>query len=409
MKINISTIGTRGDIQPYIALSLGLIKHGHQVTLMSHPGFSELVSAYGIPFASMGPDIDLGKVAAEIRGRSRNWMAGMIRTMQFSANIHLQSCPQIYEQCKKANVVIVSHSGTGSIAAERLGLPKVSVTFMPQAIPANDPAATWLMKSMGKIAGFGMQMIMARPINNIRKQYGLPKMGPEGITSKLLNLIPLSPVVVQPNTYWDSRHKMTGYWFLDEAENWTPSSDLEDFLSEGDHPVVFSLGAMSTGQDSIKIANIVINALRKNNLRAIVQGWYEAADLLKNHDHIFHAGAVPHSWLFRRVSAVVHHGGFGTTSAVLRAGLPSLVIPHILDQFIWGNRIYEMGMGPKPIPRKELNEDNLADALNEMVNNPTMQSTANAVGSKIRLETGIENAVKLIEKTIEYRGCANVK
>lgn len=403
MKFLITSIGTRGDIQPYIALSVGLQNRGYQVVLMSHPCFSELVSAYGIPFVPMGPDIDLGEVAAEIRGRSRNWMAGMMRTMRFSADIHRQSFPQIYEQCKNVDAVIVSHSGTGSIAADKLGRPKISVTFIPQAIPSNDPATTWLMKNIGKIAGFGMQMIMARPINNIRRQYDLPKMGPEGITSKLLNLIPLSPIVFPPNDYWDSRHKMTGYWFLDEADNWTPSTDLENFLAVGDPPVVFSLGAMSTGQDSIKMADIVIKALKKTKQRAIVQGWQEASALLNKHDHIFHAGAVPHSWLFKHVAAVIHHGGFGTTSAVLRAGLPSLIIPHILDQYIWGNRIYEMGIGPKPISRKELNEDNLGNALNALLNNPTMRSTADNIGVKIRLETGIENAVNLIEKKLNTR------
>ncbi|MBN2005398.1 MAG: hypothetical protein JXA21_18720 [Anaerolineae bacterium] len=116
---------------------------------------------------------------------------------------------------------------------------------------------------------------------------------------------------------------------------------------------------------------------------------------------VFHAGAVPHDWLLPRAGGLVHHGGFGTTAAGFRAGIPMLVIPHIIDQFIWGNKVAQLGVGPKPIPRPKLKAADLAAALREM-RSPEMRRQAAELGASIRAEPdGVAEAVRLIEQTIQ--------
>ena len=401
MRIIIPTIGTRGDIQPYIALAVGLQDSGHKVLVVSHPEMRALVESYAIPFAPMGPDVDLGKEAAIIRGKSRNWMIGFMRVMKFSFRMLEESHLELLELCKGVDLVVVSHSAAGSMEAEQLGLPTVSATLIPQAIPVNDPKDNALKKAVMKMAGGVMGLMMTRPLDQIRKRFGLSKMGPYGITSPLLNLIPLSPSVIPPNPLWEARHQMTGYWFVPSPANWTPPEGLAAFLSAGEAPVVISLGAMAiSGEDALEAARITVEAVERSGVRAIIQGWNEPMGQLKYSQKIFHGGAIPHEWLLERASAFIHHGGFGSTSAGLKAGIPSMAVPHIIDQFIWGQKLAELGVGPVPIPRTRLAVENMREALVELTQNREFREKSKSIGDKIKQENGIEKAVRLIEQSI---------
>jgi UDP:flavonoid glycosyltransferase YjiC (YdhE family) len=285
--------------------------------------------------------------------------------------------------------------------ADKLGLPTVSVTFFPQAIPVKDPNDSFIKRAMMNFVGAGMGLLMNRPLEQIRKRVGLPPMGPTGITSPTLNLIPLSKQISPPNPLWEPRHRLTGYWFAPAPETWTPPADLAAFLEAGEPPVVISLGAMAlSGEDALQGAQIALAAVRQAGIRAVIQGWDEALKQLPLPPTVFHAGSIPHDWLLARASGLVHHGGFGTTSAGFRAGIPMLVIPHIIDQFIWGNKVAELGVGPQPIPRPKLNAENMAEALREM-QSPEMRQKAADLGAAIRAEPdGVTEAVRLIEKEI---------
>jgi UDP:flavonoid glycosyltransferase YjiC (YdhE family) len=396
VKIIIPTIGTRGDVQPYIALALGLQNAGHSVSIASHPTMRGLVESYGVTFAPIGPDIDIGHETAVIRGRSPNWMIGFLRVMKFSFAMLEEAHADLLELCRAVDLVIVSHTAAGSIEADKLGLPTVSVTLMPQAIPANDPKASFIKRGFRKLAGAGMGLVMTRPLNQIRKRVGVPPMGAVGITSTTLNLIPLSPHVFPPNPLWEPRHHMTGYWFAPSPQTWTPPADLLKFLEAGEPPVVISLGAMAlSGEDALEAARITLEAVRQAGVRAIIQGWDEPMKKLSVPGTVYHASPVPHDWLLERASGMVHHGGFGTTAAGLRAGIPALVIPHIIDQFIWGQKVAELGVGPQPIPRAKLKPQVMSEALVQM-KSPEMRAKAAALGEKIRQEDGVGVAVRLI-------------
>lgn len=161
-----------------------------------------------------------------------------------------------------------------------------------------------------------------------------------------------------------------------------------------------SLGAMSLGDDdALEAAGLFVGAIQQAGVRAIIQGWDAGLKQMSTPSTILAAGSMPHSWLLPHSSGIVHHGGFGTTAAGFRAGIPQLVIPHIVDQFYWGQRVHDLGVGLKPIPRTKLDSDGLADALDKLAHNDVLRAEASRIGEQIQSENGVKNAVHLIEET----------
>jgi sterol 3beta-glucosyltransferase len=266
-----------------------------------------LVESYGVNFASIGPDIDIAHETAIIRGKSPHWMIGFTRVMKFSFSMLEQAHPDLLALCQDVDLVIVSHTAAGSIEADQLGIPTVSVTLMPEAIPANDPQDSFVKKMIMKVAGAGMGLMMSRPLDRIRKRVGVPKMGPTGITSQRLNLIPISPAITPPNPLWETRHRVTGFWYAPAPQDWTPPQDLLAFLDAGEAPVVVSLGAMAiSGEDALEASTITLAAVQDAGVRAIIQGWDEPMKQLNIPETVFHSGPIPHDWLLPRASALVH-------------------------------------------------------------------------------------------------------
>jgi sterol 3beta-glucosyltransferase len=400
MKIFIPTIGSRGDVQPFIALSQGLIRAGHKVTLASHPLMKLLVESHGVTFLPIGPDIDLACEAEAIRQGSRNTAAGLIRVMRFSFDILKQSHDDILALCREADLVVVpAQSAAGKNEADQLGLPYLSVTLMPWAIPWDDPQRPLFKRIAYSLIDGLVSLLTTRPLNQIRREQGLPPVGREGFTSTRLNLIPVSPAVYEPNPYWESRHHMVGYWFADDPSEWEPEADLLAFLEAGLPPVLISLGAMSLGDgDAQEVANLFVDAVQLAGIRAIIQGWEVAMRQFNIPPTIYVAGSIPHSWLLPRCAGIVHHGGFGTTAAGLRAGKPALVVPHIADQFYWAKIIHDLGASPSPIKRAQLTATKLAGALREVVHNDQLRKQAFSLGEQIRTENGVDEAIRLIEQ-----------
>jgi UDP:flavonoid glycosyltransferase YjiC (YdhE family) len=210
-----------------------------------------------------------------------------------------------------------------------------------------------------------------------------------------------SPAVIPRPTDWDGQMHVTGYWFLDPADEWTPPANLLEFLQAGSPPVFIGFGSMSTRNPG-ETTDLILRALARTGQRAILlSGWggLHNSDLP---DTAFMVDAIPYSWLFPRVAAVVHHGGAGTTSAGLRAGVPSIIIPFFADQPFWGRRVAELGVGPAPIPRKQLTADRLAQAIQTAVTDEAMRQRAAELGAKIRAEDGIARAVEVVAQ-VEQR------
>jgi UDP:flavonoid glycosyltransferase YjiC (YdhE family) len=289
----------------------------------------------------------------------------------------------------------------------------VSANFMPWAIPVRDPRRAWYKRLAFAALDRLIGLMTIRPFNRLRRKQGLGPVGPEGMSSARLDLVPISPAVYAPNPLWHPRHRVVGYWFVQEPGGWEPAADLLDFLENGEPPLLVSLGAMSLGDgDALGSASLFVEALQQAGARAVVQGWEGAMAQLDLPPSIYAAGPLPHSWLLPRAAGVVHHGGFGTTAACLRAGVPQLVVPHIADQFFWGQRVRELGVGPAYIPRPRLTVEKLAAALDELLHDGALRAAATPLGEQIRAEDGVAEAVRLIEELgqatteVKQRSCS---
>ncbi len=195
---------------------------------------------------------------------------------------------------------------------------------------------------------------------------------------------------------WGADKHVTGYWFLDDGEDWTPPPALIDFLEAGPAPIYIGFGSMSSRKPE-ETAELVIAALQLANQRAILLSGWSGLQKTDLPDTVFMIDSVPHSWLFPMVAAVVHHGGAGTTAAGLRAGVPSVVVPFFGDQPFWGGRVASLGVGPTPVPRGKLTAERLASAIQEAVTNKAMRQRAAALGAKIQTEDGLARAVEIVQ------------
>jgi len=395
-KIAMFTMGTRGDVQPYIFLSKELIRNGYDVTLGSHPCWKKLIVESGISFEPIGPDIDIEKEAAVIRGKNANPVLSMLKTMNFVFRIIQDSTHEIYQVCEGKDLIIVSHSQMGATEAEVLGIPTVNVTLQKEMIGEKLKPQTF----MDKLIGGMIAKQVAKPYNKIRKVYGLQAVkSADEIMSKELNLIPISRYVLERNPYWEEKNVLTGYWYEDD-QKYVPSEELRKFLETGDAPAILALGAMSFEEESEKEKlDLFVNAFRKTGCRAIIQGFQKTIQNYELPETMIACGSVPHSWLFQQGKFVIHHCGFGTSAATMIWGIPSIPIPHVLDQMGFAAQLYDKNVATKPIKAKDLSEQTIIDAIKEM-NDTYEEKRENALmlSQKIKAEDGVAEAVRLIEK-----------
>ncbi len=394
-KIAMFTMGTRGDVQPYIYLSQGLVKAGYDVTLGSHPCWRELIESYGIHFEPIGPDINIEEEAAVIRGKSSNAVISMIRCMNFIMKIIQASSNEVYKLCEGKDLIVVTHSKMGAVEAGVLGIPTVDVTLQTEMIPEKGKPVRFTDKIIGKMIGKKVN----KPYDKIRRQYGLkPMKTGDEIRSDKLNLIPVSKFVLEPSPYWESKNMITGYWYEEEKE-YVPDERLRRFIESGEAPAVLALGAMSfeSGSDKAKL-DMFVNAFRKTGTRAVIQGFAKTLADYDLPDTMIACGSVPHSWLFKQGKFVIHHCGFGTSASSLIYGIPSIPIPHVLDQLSFAMQLEKLDVATKHIDAKDLSEAALVAAIEEMNRTySARKQNALSISGKIKTEDGIGEAVRLIE------------
>jgi len=401
MKIIVPAIGSRGDVQPYINLCQGLQEAGHDVVLATNPTLVSLAGSHGVKCVPVGPPVDMGVEGARLMAQSFNNMwIGMIRVMQLGARLVEEAYPDVLKICQGADLVITSDTGSGIVEADRLNIPWISVTLQPGRIPVADANTPFFARMIWGMLG----KLFIAPTNRFRKRAGVqPVEDISRLMSSRLILLPVSRHVAPPDSRWPRHIVQTGYWFPRPDRIWFPPRDLLDFLERGNKPIAVSLGVMSmSGKQAGESVRIVLRAIERAGVRAVIQGWDEALRDLQLPETVCAIGSMPHAWLFDQVSMVIHHGGFGTTAAVLRAGVPGIVIPHVIDQFYWGQRVYELGVSPKWIPRGKLNPENLSNAILQARNDACMRDKARELGSRIRAEEdGVSAAVRAIESCFD--------
>jgi sterol 3beta-glucosyltransferase len=210
-----------------------------------------------------------------------------------------------------------------------------------------------------------------------------------------------SPSVLPVSEDLPKHVSVTGYWFLDPHPNWQPDPALTEFLRSTPKPIYIGFGSMGNPAKNQDTANIILETIARTGVRAVLStGWSGLGTDRSLPENIFLIKDTPHRWLFPQMAAIVHHGGAGTTGAALSAGVPSLVIPHFGDQYYWGKRVAELGVGPKPIARKKLTAEQFATALSTMLHDSGMRERAASLGAKITADDGVNQAVQIIRKYI---------
>lgn len=415
MRIVIIAPGSRGDVQPYIALGKGLQNAGHVIRLVSHSNFEPLVTSYGLEFWSFGNDVKDAAENSEMReltekGNFLLLLARMAKEAEREALRFAEGGLQA-AQGQGMDVVLAGMGGLfiGAAIAEKLNIPLVQAYVFPFT-PTKEFSSVLTPKLptfLNRWSHHLARQVMwqgFRSADSIARKKALniplaPFFGP--YHSKAVRNMPIlygfSPSVIPAPPDWDRNIHITGYWFLDEPDDWQPPAALLDFLQSGPPPIYIGFGSMSA-RNPEETADLIIQALALTHQRAILlSGW---SGLRKDNvpDSVFMIDSIPHSWLFPRVSAVIHHGGASTVAAGLRAGVPSIVIPFFGDQPFWGQRIADLGVGTKPIPRKRLTVEKLANAIREVTTNQGMRQRAEKLGKQIQAENGIKSAVEILNK-----------
>jgi sterol 3beta-glucosyltransferase len=409
VKIALTTFGSEGDVRPFIALGAGLRRAGHDAYLVAADPFRARAEAAGVPFRSNGMIWDLDRLDEVMRAvMSERNPFRQTRVIFSMVEKELRQVARSIVPTTADADFYVTHQidAAGQAAAEIRGRPRMTAMFFHGGLPMRARTMTggnlgplnrtqaWLFRTLIGVLTDG-------PLNASRAELGLPRVSQ--IVARATDappgaLLAVSPQVIEPDPLWKGRYHMTGYWFLEEPA-FQPSPELEAFLAAGPPPVVIGFGSMS-GTNTESLTRMLVDGLRRAGRRAILQaGWSKlgAADL--GHD-ILCVDYVPHGWLFERASCVVHHGGAGTTAAVLRAGKPQVIVWHLADQPLWGKLLQRRGLAPAPVNVRGLTGAWLNRALDQ-AHADAVVTRARAVREAIRAEDGVGNAVAVLSRAID--------
>ncbi|GHO99239.1 hypothetical protein KSF_092870 [Reticulibacter mediterranei] len=420
MRITMFSFGSRGDIQPLIALGCQFKQAGHAPLLATSPDYASLAAEYGIDFAPLGPPLS-------------SFMNEKLNEVVESGNL-FKLIRYSQEQRKKAidaAVVETWRIAQGSDAilfkgptaiygynvAEKLGIPCAEIHFFPVTRTREFPC--FLLgdgKDHGPLIDGALWWLSEQFIWQLMQRSGANKQ-----RSEVLNLPPLpfwgiekrqnregmplfyaySPLVLPRPADWPERIHVTGYYFSDPPSDWQPPAELLDFLSSGSPPVYIGLGSVPV-RNPAETLQLFLRALELSGQRGVLaSGWSGIGKEQQLPEQVFKVESVPHSWLFPRMAAIVHHGGAGTTGASLRSGVPTIVTPMAADQPSWGARIHAIGVGPAPIPFKKLTAEGLAQAIREAVTNEAMCKRAAELGQRMQTEDGTERTLELFCQYVE--------
>lgn len=424
LNIVICIVGSRGDVQPYVALGKRFQKDGHRVRLGTHETFRKFVEEEnGLEFFDIG-------------GNPQDLMSYMVKNPGLIPGIETLTNGDIGK--KRKMLAEMMHGCWNACQAPD---PKTGQTFIADAIISNPPAFAhihcaealgvpllmsftmpWcsttdfhhpLVNVLSSNAGSGLNNVLSYAlfelvtwqgvgdlINDFRKEtLGLRSLslrtGP-GILERVK--VPwtycMSPALIPKPEDWKNHIDVIGFYFLDLATNFKPNAELEAFLEAGEPPVYIGFGSVVV-DDPKAMSKTIFEATKQAGVRALVSAGWGGLGGAEVPEHAFMLGNVPHDWLFSsdRVAAVVHHGGAGTAAIGLANGRPTVVVPFFGDQTFWGEMIHRAGAGPEPIPHKELNVQNLTEGIKFAIS-PAAKTAAQTMAEQIRSEDGVQQGVE---------------
>lgn len=410
MHITMISIGSTGDVRPYLLLGRELRSRGHEVTLCAFAAFEDMAISEGIRFCPLSGDVH---TMIENMMNGSQFMTSLNKLRLMLKPILRPFLDDLMRSCEGAEAIIGTYFGAvlPSIA-EKFGVPFIQTHYYPMDMNDSVPISS----APGLRAGRMWNRITYRVgnliISSIESYYLASWRQEQGMSPRKLSdkpiyeigghqvpiLYAMSPLLMPRPCAWDENIRMTGFWVDTDSRDFTPPESLTEFLSSGETPVYIGFGSMVRG-DMGKTLHIVLEALRRSGLRAVLsKGW--GVDSFVCDKNIYLADYLPHDWLFERVSAVVHHGGAGTTAAGVLAGKPTLVIPFGGDQPFWAARVRDLGVGPPPIRREALTVRRLTRALKDITTTRRYVVAAEELSERLRLENGTIRAADIIEQEV---------
>ncbi len=416
LRVAIHTLGTRGDVQPYIALALGLIRAGHTVEIAAPEQFSTMVEATGVGFAPLPRElldrIDTPEAKAAI-AKSEGFGAGFKLLRQVGPIMQRLFDAELTAARAFSPDVLLYHPKAIAAphVAEAIGCGFALASPLPGFTPAAEfPTPLLGFSSLGPLNRISHSLMIRSSSLLFGKMLRKWRVETLGLDARprfhawkgVPTLYGYSPSVVPVPRDWGLDILVSGYWFLEDDADWQPPPPLAEFLAAGPPPVYVGFGSMPMIDPAATTATVVA-ALERVGQRAVLAGGWGGLGAGNLPKSVLAIDGAPHQQLFPLMSALVHHGGAGTTGAGLRAGKPTLIVPFFGDQPFWGRRVSELGAGPPPIPIRQLSVETLAASIRRAADDDGMRRKAELVGQAIQREDGVSAAVGFVER-IAARG-----
>ena len=426
MKIGLQTWGTDGDIRPFIALAGGLRARGHKVSLV-------VTSADNKDYSSYGEEMDfalshIGKLiyddktirlfADKIFG-TKNLIKQTEIVFDYFFNPFISEMFDAAERLCRENDVIIGHfiHYPAHIAAEKAGKPCATVMLNHGIIYSKHSrifgtpnVGKWMNPYWWKLFHFLMDHTIGSEVNTLRKRVGLPpvsKIIDTVCISKHLNLIAETSAICRKQPDWPDNHHVCGIFTVpNAAEQWDMPDNLRRFIEHGPPPVFLTLGSMLSFDPSPGIiTETLIQGALLAGCRAIVQSRWSELRGIPDHPQIYKIEKAPHHFIFHYCSAVVHHGGAGTTHSATLHGCPSIIVEHCLDQAFFAGELQRSGVAPKVLHRRNVTAKKLAKSIRTVLDDPDMKKRAENLRELMLKENGVKKAVELIEK--QFSSCSS--
>lgn len=416
MNIGIFTYGTRGDLQPYIALALGLKERGHQVTISATEDFKEFVESYGIDFQILWGNAE--QMMNSDEGQSILNTENSIKLMKYYFKVlHDNRKPlrKSYEEAISKVDFVIANSMTLPIVSaivEKQNKKFALTYFMPPVVPTKEfPLGDFdflnfpcYNKLTYKIAQSFFWKFNKNDINEYRKELGLPELKENLINyldrQKILDLYCISPFLIPQPKDWESHHKITGFINIPKQKRKENSIDqtsleLKEWLANGEKPIYIGFGSNGVG-NSEKFSSIINEILEKTNERILFCTGWSVFKNLPHHHNLFVTKYVNHEEILPQCIVGIFHGGAGTLATMLRNNLPVIVVSFYTDQPTWGKIVERKKLGVH-IPAKKITAKKLVSAISKVQTTEIQQNVID-IGEKIKNEKGLENSIEEIER-----------
>lgn len=411
-RVVLATVGSRGDVQPMLALAQALVARGHAPVVAAPPNFESWVRSLGFDYAPVGVDIQL--FLAEHSEALTGNPVKMIRetSRYFSEQMPIQA-EQLLPICNGADAIL--YGGLAVVAptiGDHLRLPVLGVLYTSCMLPSSQhpPISipwhglpTWMNDLLWRANRFLSDSLGLDTINTVRAGFDLPRV--EHLRPHLFEDHPLviaaDEVLFPPDPLWQGRYPYANFLFFDDPAPLDP--ELDAWLSDGEPPVFVGFGSMS-GEGTNRVETMIVESVAATGRRCIVgAGWagLGAGSLPKGWRVVREA---PHALLFPRTAVVVHHGGSGTTASALRAGVPQVLLPLILDQFHHANRLHMAAIAPRPVPMEKITAVKLTEAIQRALQLP--EGPRQAAAARLRASDGRGHIVRRVEGMIATRRTA---